>query len=539
MATATALVLAAAGTTAAAGRLHVLLHILQQEHYETARLRLWVKRHSGFWRDPALALAGFLAVCSGAAAGPSNAAGFAFSVAACAVAAWGSVRTFRREQVKPLVFTRRATRLYVVTLAICGLPPVALALALGGTEGIIAVVAAVVVLVASLPWLLAGTVVLVRPIDQADARRFVRRARRKLADVQPLVVGITGSYGKTSTKACVAEVLELLGPSYPTPASFNSYLGVVRAINEGLHASHRSFVAEMGAYRRGDVAALCDLVAPTAGVLTAIGPAHLERFGSVDEIERAKGELAEALPPDGLFVTRADDERCRRVALTRARCRVLLFSVARAPDSAVWAEDIETELGRTRFVLCVRDGADVHKAQVRTRLLGDHNVANLLAAAAVGFGLGLSVDSIARALGRVVPTPHRLAPIVNPASGVVVIDDSYNANPQGAASALAVLKTHPARRRVLVTQGMVELGPSEEAENLRLGELAAVACDRAILIGDRRAQSVRDGLVRAGFPESEIVMAPDSRTAHRIIGESTLAGDVILFENDLPDVYAE
>ena len=126
------------------------------------------------------------------------------------------------------------------------------------------------------------------------------------------MVGITGSFGKTTTKACVAAVAELRGPAYATPASYNTYLGVVRAINEGLTAKHGTFIAEMGAYRRGDVAELCELVHPRIGVLTAIGPAHLERFGSLDAIEQAKGELAEGVPAGGTFITTADDERCLR-----------------------------------------------------------------------------------------------------------------------------------------------------------------------------------------------------------------------------------
>ena len=135
-------------------------------------------------------------------------------------------------------------------------------------------------------------------------------------------------------------VLDLIGPSYPTPASFNSTLGVVRAINEGLQPQHQSFVVEMGAYRTGDISELCDLVHPRVGVLTAIGPAHLERFGSLDVTEQAKGELADALPAEGLFVTRADDERTRRIAQTRSAARTLLFGPAPHPDADVWAEDV-------------------------------------------------------------------------------------------------------------------------------------------------------------------------------------------------------
>jgi UDP-N-acetylmuramoyl-tripeptide--D-alanyl-D-alanine ligase len=278
-------------------------------------------------------------------------------------------------------------------------------------------------------------------------------------------------------------------------------------------------------------------VHPKIGVLTAIGPAQLERFGSLDVTERAKGELAEALPEDGLFVTRADDQRTRRVAADRARSRVVLFTPEPHPDADVWADDVRIADGRMEFRLCARAASADDAPLVRARLLGEHNIANLLAAAAVGFDVGLTPPQIARALSQVRPPDHRLAPIVNSAAGVIVIDDSYNANPIGAAAALEVLRAHPAKRRILVTPGMVELGSEEDAANRQLGVLAAGACDYCILSG-ARAQAIRDGLLSAGFPEQQIVMTVDGPTAHAKVAEMTRRGDVILFENDLPDVYA-
>jgi UDP-N-acetylmuramoyl-tripeptide--D-alanyl-D-alanine ligase len=353
--------------------------------------------------------------------------------------------------------------------------------------------------------------------------------------VDPLVVGITGSYGKTTTKSCVAAVAELRGPACPTPASYNSYLGVVRAINEELQARHRTFIAEMGAYRRGDVAELCELVQPTIGILTAIGPAHLERFGSLDETERAKGELAEALPPDGALVTRADDERCRRAA-ERSAAPVRLFAPAPHPDADVWAEDVELRDGRTVFRLRTR-GDDGEGVQVKARLLGEHNVANLVSAAAAGLEMDLALDAIGRALGKVQPPPHRLAPIVNAGAGVVVIDDAYNSNPQGAAAALDVLASHPAERRLLVTPGMVELGEREEEENRRFGERAAAVCDLVVLVGREQTRPIRAGLEAAGFSESALHVVADADEAQALLAQTTRRGDVVLFENDLPDLY--
>jgi UDP-N-acetylmuramoyl-tripeptide--D-alanyl-D-alanine ligase len=532
--------IAAAGLVALlAGRLHVLLHLFQLEHYEAARLRVWVARR-GERLEPAelgwTALAG--ALLSAAAAVGADPEALLVGLASSAAGIVRGRKALGRRQVKPLVFTARARRLFGLALGV----PVAALVALGvaGLVGLDAVVVAAAGTLVGLaahvaaPELLALADRLLRPVQALDNRRFVRRAKRRLHEIAPLVIGITGSYGKTTTKACVAEVAELRGAAYPTPASFNSYLGVVRAINEGLQARHRTFVVEMGAYRRGDVAELCELVEPRIGILTAIGPAHLERFGSLDETEKAKGEIAEALSPDGALITRADDERCRR-ASERASCPVRLFAPRPGVGADVWAEDVELRDGRTTFVIHSPAG----EATVSARLLGEHNVANLVAAAAAGLEIGLPLDAIARALARVRPPAHRLAPIVNKAAGVVVIDDAYNSNPEGAAAALDVLASHPAGRRLLVTPGMVELGERERDENQRFGAKAAEVCDLVVLVGRDQTDPIRAGLATAGFPEGRLHVVADAAEAQALLARTTRKGDVVLFENDLPDLYRD
>ena len=506
-----------------AGRLHVLLHVHQQEHYESARLYVWVRRDlTRLAQLPAVAVlaGGLLADVLGAiVAGVGLAAALVYAVS-----------TWRREQVKPLVFTARAKRLYAAALLISLIPSILAGVFAGPSA--VGVAGALTVL--GLPWVLGFANVALRPYQQFENRRYVRSAQRKLGEIRPLVIGISGSFGKTTTKACVAAALDVSGPTYPTPASFNSFLGVVRAINEGLEPRHETFVAELGSYRIGDIAELCELVEPRIGILTSLGPAHLERFGSMDAIEQAEGEVADALPPDGLFVTRADDERCRRVARDRAMCPTLLFSPRPHPEADVWAANIAVASGGTDFEIRWRD--DPEPLAVRSRLLGEPNVANLLAAAAVARDRGSTPAQIARALKRVVPPKHRLEPIVNQAAGIVVIDDSYNSNPIGAAAALQVLAAHEAGRRILVTPGMVELGPREADENRRLGELAAAVCDLCVLAGPL-ARHIRAGLVDAGFDEGRIIVAPDGPAAHAELAGLSRRGDVILFENDLPDVY--
>jgi UDP-N-acetylmuramoyl-tripeptide--D-alanyl-D-alanine ligase len=535
------LIAAAAGLLVlVAGRLHVMLHLFQLEHYEAARLRVWVRRRNARV-DPTL-----LAVCVAGGAALTVAAAadvdvlvLVLGVAAGAVMAAMGQRLIRRPQAKPLVFTARARRLFGVALAVPALvlviaavvvltgAPTWVAPAIGTATAVLAVVAT--------PELLFLANAAVKPIQTLDNRRFVQRARRKLEETAPLVIGITGSFGKTTTKACVASVAELRGSTYATPASFNTYLGVVRAINEGLTTKHRTFVAELGAYRPGDITELCELVRPKIGVLTAIGPAHLERFGSLDAIERTKGELADNLPTDGVYVTNADDPRCVRTA-EATDARVVLFSTAGAAEAEITAADISMAEGTTRFTLRERGAGEV---TVRSRLLGRHNVANLLAAAAVGTSLDLPLEAIARALARVSPPAHRLAPILNRQAGIVVIDDAYNSNPVGAAAALEVLASHQAERRLLVTPGMVELGEREDEENERFGTQAAAVCDLVVLVGEERSRPILAGLTAASFPDSQIHVVANASEAEALLARTTRRGDVVLFENDLPDLYSE
>jgi UDP-N-acetylmuramoyl-tripeptide--D-alanyl-D-alanine ligase len=562
-----------------AGRQRHLLHLFQLEHYEAARLMLWLRR-----RGELFALRELLAVAllfAAAVAASSSGSGWlcgALLLLVTPLSALG-VADWRRPAVKPLVFTGRAKRLFTVALT----PPVLLTIATivvalaGLTTATLALLLALgALLLASAPWMLLASNLALRPVQSAINRRYVQRARHSLHECGPLVVGITGSYGKTTTKFCVGAVLAADRPTLVTPESYNSFLGVIRTINEHLERRHRAFVVEMGMFRRGDIAELCELVHPTIGVITAIGPMHLERLGSIEQIAAAKGELLDALPGDGHFVTNAEDSRCLELA-ARATVPVTLFGIGGPEGSAsvhthgpgdnttvvaaasqraltpqstphpspkkpahvqVIARDIQLADGRTTFNLQL-DGPGSPLVTVSAGLLGRHNVLNLLAAAAVGRVLEIDPARIAKGLSQVQAPAHRLQPIHNRRAGIVVIDDAYNSNPDGAASALEVLREHPATRRLLVTPGMVELGELEPALNRRFGEQAGVVCDLAILVGPTRTDPIREGLATAGMDPVNVHVVRDIAEATALLGRLTRAGDVILFENDLPDTYAE
>ncbi|HEY5287525.1 MAG TPA: UDP-N-acetylmuramoyl-tripeptide--D-alanyl-D-alanine ligase [Solirubrobacteraceae bacterium] len=583
------------------GRQHRLLHLLQLEHYESARLMLWLRRRNELFAPRelvpiAVLYAAAIALAALGGSGPSWVAGGLLLLLSTPIAALGA-SDWRRPTVKPLVFTDRAQRLLVVALLpLLLLALVAISLVGAGLTlaGLIVVLAAAFALLAFAPWTLLGANLALRPVQRAINRHYERQARHLLADWEPLIVGITGSYGKTTTKFCIGAVLEADRPTLVTPDSYNSFLGVIRTINEHLEWRHRAFVVEMGMFRRGDIAELCELVHPKVGVITAIGPMHLERLGSIEAIAEAKGELLDALPADGHFVTNAEDPRCLELA-ARATVPVTLFGIEdsadvgrgvrastgtpnpstdgalatpqgtpdrsteaavttptavgapegtpnpspkNTPEVQVIARDIRLADGRTQFNLQL-DGPDSPPILVSAGLLGRHNVSNLLAAAAVGHVLGIESARIAEGLAKVEAPPHRLQPIHNRRAGIVVIDDAYNSNPDGAAAALEVLREHPAKRRLLVTPGMVELGALEAELNRDFGEQAGAVCDIAILVGPLRTAPIREGLAAAGMDAESIHVVRDIAEATTLLGTLTRAGDVVLFENDLPDTYAE
>jgi UDP-N-acetylmuramoyl-tripeptide--D-alanyl-D-alanine ligase len=522
-----------------AGRQHRLLHLFQLEHYEGARLLLWLRRRSELLapRELVALAALYGAAIADSAAGLDWVAG-ALLLLSTPIAALG-VADWRRKAVKPLVLTGRAKRLLALALApsvLVALAALVLAIAGIGTAALAIALALGLALLALAPWALLGANRALAPVQSAINRRFLARAKRALRGTSPLVIAVTGSYGKTTTKFCVEKVLSADRPTLATPESYNSYLGVLRTINERLEPRHRAFVVEMGMFRRGDISQLCELVHPTVGVITAIGPMHLERLGSIDEIAAAKRELLEALPADGHFVTNADDPRCLELARA-SHVPVTLFGIDN-PAARVLAREIAVSDGRTHFKLAL-DGPSSPALAVSAQLLGRHNVLNLLAAAAVGQALGIEESRIVQGLERVSAPAHRLQPIHNRRAGIVVIDDAYNSNPAGAAAALEVLREHPASRRLLVTPGMVELGEQEQELNRRFGEQAASVCDFVILVGPSRTAPIREALASAGMDGECVYVVRDIAQATDVLGRLTRAGDVVLFENDLPDTYAE
>jgi UDP-N-acetylmuramoyl-tripeptide--D-alanyl-D-alanine ligase len=398
------------------------------------------------------------------------------------------------------------------------------------------------VMIASPIWLVLGSS-LMTPIEALLRQRFVARARRVLAEIDPVVIGITGSYGKTSTKHYLAHIMNGLYKTYATPKSYNTLMGICIAINNDLAHDHsvEYFIAEMGAYIPGEIARLCDLTHPRIAIEVEVGPQHLERFGSLENIAVAKYELIKALPADGVGVFNWDNPYVREM-YERGHPNTRIAVSKDADPAAVTtgeprfvATDCSESLDGLRFT--VTDTYSGEQADMYTPLLGIHNVTNILLATAVAVHEGMSLSEVARRVRTLQPAESRLVRQTTP-QGITILNDAYSANPVGIVSALRALSLHSSARRLLITPGMVELGPLMESENHMLGEIAAQHATDVILIGPTQTAPIKQGLLKAGFPEARIQVVETLGEAQRWYQEQLNAGDTVLFLNDLPDTYS-
>lgn len=423
---------------------------------------------------------------------------------------------------KPLVFTARIKRLLTVQyallailLAVCWFVPYVQCV------GFLAVFSVTI-----WGWTFAVNTVNA-PVEKAIANRYVRDARRRLAAHGNLtVIGITGSYGKTSTKTMLQALLSVRYNVLMTPESYNTTMGVVRTIRERLRPSHQIFIAEMGAKNPGDIREICDLVSPTYGVITSVGEQHLETFKTIDNIIATKFELADALPANGHLFANGDNEYiCRRLAERPPACPVTTYGLT---AGQVTAGDIRVDASGTSFTVTAGDQTQTFV----THLLGTHMIQNLVGCLAVAVELGIPLTELVYPVRRLKPIEHRLQLLPNG-----FIDDAYNSNPAGFRGALDVLSQFDAQR-VLVTPGMVELGDRAAQLNYELGAYAADKCDIAILVGLRQAPPIKEGLLSAGFPEERLYVVETLQEGLALLQRLPAEGKrIVLLENDLPDNF--
>lgn len=372
------------------------------------------------------------------------------------------------------------------------------------------------------------------PIEKLVYLYYKSKAQGKLKRMTGLkIIGITGSYGKTSSKNILSDILNVKYNALPTPRNLNTFNGLIMTVNNHMDKFTDIFIAEMGAYVKGEIKGLCKLIKPKYGILTRIGTAHLESFGSEENIISGKFELIESLPSDGFAVLNGDDPKQVNYKL-KNKVKTIWIGIDNK-DVDVRATNIKCSSKGTSFDVEFKDSDK--KYSFETKLLGDHNVYNILAGIACGVEFGIEVEELMAAVKAVRPVEHRLE--LKKLGSFYQIDDAYNSNPVGAENACKVLGMMPGLK-VVVTPGMIELGAKEKEYNKKFGEQIAEVADYAVLIGEKRTKPIMEGLLDKGFDKEKIIVFNDVRDAYPFIGSLTGKKDVYaLFENDLPDTYNE
>ncbi|HNX15248.1 MAG TPA: UDP-N-acetylmuramoyl-tripeptide--D-alanyl-D-alanine ligase [Oscillospiraceae bacterium] len=501
------------------------LHMLQLSSYRPERYLDWLKRNFKKLIPNLILLVAADLVTILIELRPDKNLSFALAAFLLAIFFGVFLLVFKAPKAKkPLDFTARAKRLFGTALFF----PLA---AMIGAYFLIPHRGAIVLtgsLCAAGPLLLFLSLGLNTPIDKMIYNKYFKMAQRKLADSNAVTIGITGSYGKTSTKYILGRLLSEHFNTLITPESKNTPMGVAKVINDDLRATTEVFVAEMGAACVGDIAELCRLTNPVFGVISAIGEQHLKTMGSLENIISTKFELADAVEQAGGTMFLNYDNPY--ISAHGSKAKTIKYGLE-AEGLDFRADGIKADQNGIRFTIHHPGGEfDVH-----TKLLGRHNVINILAAVAVCAEFGLDPKKTAGAIAKLEPVPHRLEMHKNP-FGLTVIDDAYNSNPAGAAAALEALSWFDAMK-IAVTPGMVELGAKEDKENYRLGENAAKVCDLLILVGGKRADAIYDGAIAAGLAKDKIIRVETFKEAKEIFNRYASQKAVVLLENDLPDNY--
>lgn len=372
--------------------------------------------------------------------------------------------------------------------------------------------------------------ILNKPIEKAVQNWYINDAKKILASCPDLhKVGITGSYGKTSMKFYLSELLSSQYETLKTPESFNTPMGVTITIRRDLKPTHQYFICEMGARRVHEIKELCGIANPHDGIITSVGPQHLETFGSIENVVNTKFELADSISALGKVYLNGDNELIRKKAPDYPNA--ITYGLQEGND---WrATDVSVSDRGTEFTVTAPDGKS---CRFSTKLLGEHNVQNLLGAIAYAADTGIPMEKLVLPVKRIAAVPHRLQ-LLDKGNGVTFIDDAYNSNPSGCRAALAVLGLFDACR-ILVTPGMVELGAKQEELNYEFGQEASKACDYIVLVGKKQTEPIYNGIKDSGYDMSKVYVADSLNDAlAKVNAYTTDKKKIVLLENDLPDNY--
>ncbi|MDO8565566.1 MAG: Mur ligase family protein [Candidatus Moranbacteria bacterium] len=424
---------------------------------------------------------------------------------------------WRLEQRQRIVWTMKARALqWVSALLFLGVATGAI-FWLGWNRGSVVLAFCIV----TLPFFIGATLLLLLPLDHYLKWKKVSQARAIVEKSGVQVIGITGSYGKTTTKEILAAILEKRFSVIKTPDNINTDIGIADFIigHSGKFTKEKIFIVEMGAHKRGEIESICRMVLPEYSILTGINEAHLERFGSLQNIIETKFELP--AHTEKLTILNGDDENVKKNYSRFVKIKNICVTGADAQD-VIAKENFQG----WQFVW---QGTNFEIA-----LLAKHNITLILLCATLARELGLSLEMIREAVKNVRPIPHRLEPLYNAVTGIMVIDDSYNGNVAGIKSGIELFGLAKGRK-VVLTPGLVELGEESERIHRQIGELYAKSADLVLLIKSPMTPFVEDGLRTHAYTAYTVYTTTEE--AHRDLPNVLRRGDTIIFQNDLTDNY--
>lgn len=503
-------------------RILTYLHIFQQEEYDSFRFVHWLFQHRVFDRKlSAILFTGGILWFFGLPAFLLN-----FIVVMALVLFTFVEKDPRKDSKKKLAMTDRAKRVLITALILALIPASLVLLTPMPWVWILAV--------QSLPFLLALGNLFLQPFEDIVQGGFWNQAHAKLVSLSPTVIGITGSFGKTSVKHILAHILSSTAPTLATPGSVNTPMGIARIIREQLEERHKYFIVEMGAYGPGSIARLCKLAPPNHAIITAVGHSHYERFKSLEAVAQTKFELAQsALSREGKVV--AHEKTIRFPASSDIYHQNLESFIICGSEGAV---DLKVlDIKQTLRGLEIKTKWGEKKSTLKVPLFGIHHGMNAVMAYAMACSLGLEPDDVRVALKSTPQIPHRLEVKQTP-KGAMIIDDAYNSNPTGFYSALDLLDFIGSKKRgILITPGIIELGKAHDEVHRQIGAYAASKCDVCIVVHPTRIPTFVEGFESANRSAAQLLQVDTFEDAQKWLAQNMTADDVVLMENDLPDMY--
>lgn len=371
---------------------------------------------------------------------------------------------------------------------------------------------------------------LMLPIESLFRLKFIRKAKAKLSKRDDLIkIGITGSYGKTSTKHILNVLLSKKYEVCMTPHSFNTPMGLTKVVLKYLKKQHQVLITEMGARNVGDIKFLANFIKPKYGIITSVGSQHLATFGTEENIAKTKYELAEAIDENGFVVFNGQSQGA--LNLYNKCDKNKLLSGINNQDAYCNITNIKTDSKGSSFDLII----DNQKISCNTKLLGIHNLENIASATVIAYKLGVDLNLIKEAIYSLKPMAHRTEIIEN--NGITILDNSYNTSVESSKASLEVLKLFENSKKIIVTPGIIEMGTKEFDVNVELGKNIAKVCDYVVIVNKVNHDALKQGLLEMGYNEKSIFEAETLKKASEIIPLIAQRGDVVLFENDLPDNY--